>query len=139
MRVQIVTPDASFFDGDADSAVLPGWDGELGVLPGHAPLIARLGHGVARVQATGGQQVRIAVYGGFVKVQDDLVTVLAGGAAKPPEAPDEAAARAALEAARRRLDEVRAQGKTAAAQLPEAEEGVRRAQTFLRLVARKGA
>ncbi|MBX3465791.1 MAG: ATP synthase F1 subunit epsilon [Planctomycetes bacterium] len=139
MRVQIVTPDASFFDGEADSTVLPGWDGEMGVLPGHAPLIARLGHGVARVQAKGGQQVRIAVYGGFVKIQADLVTVLAGGAAKAPEAPDEAAARKALEAARKRLDEVRAQGKAGAAQLPEAEEGVRRAQTFLRLVARASA
>ncbi len=139
MRVQIVTPDASFFDGQAASAILPAWDGEMGVLPGHAPLIARLGHGVARVQPEGGAApVQIAVYGGFVKIQGDLVTVLAGGAAKKPEAPNEADAAKALDAARRRLDEVRAMGKQGAAQLGEAEEGVRRAQTFLRLL-KKGA
>lgn len=139
MRVQIVTPDASFFDGEAASVVLPAWDGEMGILPGHAPLIARLGHGVARVQpAGGGDPVRIAVYGGFVKVQNDLVTVLAGGAAKKAEGASVVDATKALEAAQRRLDEVRAKGKEGAAQLPEAEEGVRRAQTYLRLV-KKGA
>lgn len=136
MRVQIVTPDAAFFDGQAASAVLPAWNGELGVLPGHAPLIARLGHGVARVRPEGAAaaEVRIAVYGGFVKIQGDLVTVLAGGAAKRPETANEAEAGGALAAAQRRLDEVRALGKQGAAQLTEAEEGVRRAQTFLRLV-----
>jgi F-type H+-transporting ATPase subunit epsilon len=138
VRVVVVTPDASFFDGQARSAVLPGWDGELGFLPGHAPLIARLGHGVARVQPETGETVRIAVYGGFVKVQDDVVTVLAGGAAKPSDKTSEADAQKAVDAAQKRLDEVRAQGKTALAQLPEAEEGLRRAKTYLKLM-RKGA
>jgi F-type H+-transporting ATPase subunit epsilon len=137
MRVQVVTPDASFFDGPAKSAVLPAWDGELGILPGHAPLIARLGHGVARVEPEAGDAVRIAVYGGFVKIQDDVVTVLAGGAQKAPDAPNEADAKAKLDAAQKRLDEVRAQGKPALAQLPEAEEGVRRARTWQRLVSKK--
>jgi F-type H+-transporting ATPase subunit epsilon len=139
VRVQIVTPDASFFDGQARSAVLPAWDGELGVLPGHAPLIARLGHGVARVTPETGEPVRIAVYGGFVKIQDDLVTVLAGGAAKQTAAANEADAKKALADAEKRLDEVRAQGKAGLATLPEAEEKVRRARTWLRLVAKKGA
>jgi F-type H+-transporting ATPase subunit epsilon len=134
VRVVVVTPDASFFDGQARSAVLPGWDGEIGFLPGHAPLIAKLGHGVARVTPETGDPVRIAVYGGFVKVQDDVVTVLAGGAAKATDKSTEADAQKAVDAAQKRLDEVKAQGKAAIAQLPEAEEGLRRAKTFLKLL-----
>jgi F-type H+-transporting ATPase subunit epsilon len=136
VRVQVVTPDASFFDGQARTAVLPAWDGELGILPGHAPLISRLGHGVARVTPEAGAEVRIAVYGGFVKVQGDLVTVLAGGAQKLGDKDTPEGARARLAEAQKRLDEVRAQGKAGAAQLPEAEEGVRRARAFLRLASR---
>lgn len=135
MRVAVVTPDASFFDGEASAAVVPAWDGELGILPGHAPLIARLGHGVARVTAAQGQpQVRIAVYGGFVKVQDDLVTVLAGGAAKLPEKPSAEEASKAVEKAEARAKDVRKKGKAGLAELPDAEEQVRRARAFLQLV-----
>lgn len=135
MRVQVVTPDSTFFDGEAASVVLPAWDGEVGILPGHAPLIARLGHGVARVEpAAGAAKTRIAVYGGFVKVQGDLVTVLAGGAAKVPDAPKPDDARKALAMAEKRLADTKAKGKAGAAELPDAEEQVRRAQTFLKLL-----
>lgn len=135
MRVQIVTPDNAFFDGEAAAVVVPAWDGEMGILPGHAPLIARLGHGVARVDATGdGGKVRVAVYGGFLKVQDDLVTVLAGGAAKRPEGAKVEEATKALEKAEARLKDVRAKGKAALAQLPEAEEAVRRARAYVDLL-----
>ncbi len=136
MRVQIVTPDNAYFDGEATRVVVPAWDGELGVLPGHAPLIARLGHGVARVDAAGGQgKVLVAIYGGFLKVQDDVVTVLAGGAAKKPDNAKVDDAAKAVEKAQARLDEVRQKGKTGLAQLPDAEEQVRRARAFAQLVA----
>lgn len=135
MRVAVVTPDASFFDGEASAVVVPAWDGELGILPGHAPLIARLGHGVARVEAAQGQpKVRIAVYGGFVKVQDDLVTVLAGGAAKQPDKASVEEASKAVEKAEARAKEVRQKGKAGLAELPDAEEQVRRARAYLQLV-----
>jgi F-type H+-transporting ATPase subunit epsilon len=142
MRVQIVTPDASFFDGEAGLVVLPGASGEFGVLPGHAPLISALGHGIARVldKVDGKVLSQVAIYGGFAKAQsptgkgkDLLVTVLAGGAAAKPDAPD-------LEAARKAVDETRAEvrklreEKAAKADFDAAEERFKRAQTFLTLV-----
>ncbi|HZU99945.1 MAG TPA: ATP synthase F1 subunit epsilon [Planctomycetota bacterium] len=88
----VVTPDKTYFEGEAEHVVVPAWDGELAVYTKHAPLIARLGHGVLRVHpAAGGAPVRIAIYGGFLKVQDDDVTVLASGADESP-APEKASA-----------------------------------------------
>ncbi|MGE0711220.1 MAG: ATP synthase F1 subunit epsilon [Planctomycetota bacterium] len=132
MQVKVVTPDASYFDGEAEAVFLPAWDGEIGVLPRHAPLIARLGHGVARVTTKGEQSVRVAVYGGFVKVQDDVVTVLAGGAAKPQG--DKAAAQKALDAAQGELTKAREAGLPAA-EVAGLEERVRRARAFVQLLA----
>ncbi len=132
MQVTLVTPDASFFDGKAEQVTLKAWDGEVGILPGHAPLIARLGHGVAKV-FDGTTTHRIAVYGGFLKVQDDHVTVLAGGAALPAGG-DPAAAKSELGAAEAALAE--AVGKQAAgAELTEVEERVRRARAYNELLA----
>ncbi len=125
MQVTIVTPDASFYDGKAEQVALAAWDGEIGILPGHAPLIARLGHGVARV-FDGAKTHRIGVYGGFVKVQDDQVTVLAGGAALPEG--DPAAAKKELDEAQQAVAE--AVGKAASGpELAEVEERLRRART----------
>src|SRR4051812_43730107 len=105
LRCKIVTPDKAFFEGEAEHIVVPAWDGELAIFPLHAPLIARLGHGVVRIHpAGGGAAVRLALYGGFLKVQDDDVTVLAGGA---DEAPEPAKALADLEAAKKKLEAMR--------------------------------
>ena len=130
MRVSVVTPDQSYFDGEAQGVTLQAIDGEIGILPRHAPLIARLGHGVARI-ATTGKTERIAVYGGFVKVQDDVVNVLAGGADTGQDV-SAADAQQAIEEATQRLAQVREAGDKAS--LPEAEEQVRRAQTLHKLV-----
>ena len=102
LRCRVVTPDKALFEGEAEHVVVPAWDGEMAVYQQHAPLIARLGHGVLRAHpATGGAPTRIALYGGFLKVQDDDVTVLAGGADEAPKA-DKAAAD--LETARKNVD-----------------------------------
>lgn len=102
LRCKVVTPDKAFFEGEAEHVVCPAWDGELAVYPKHAPLIARLGHGVLRIHPTGGAQpVRVALYGGFLKVQGDEVTILAGGA---DEAPKPEKATADLETARKNLE-----------------------------------
>lgn len=130
MRVSVVTPDQSYFDGEAQGVTLQAIDGEIGILPRHAPLIARLGHGVARI-ATTGKTERIAVYGGFVKVQDDVVNVLAGGADTGQDV-SAADAQKAIDEATQRLAQVREAGDKAS--LPEAEEQVRRAQTLHKLV-----
>ena len=134
MRVSVVTPDSTFFEGEAGFVVLPSLDGEIGVLPKHAPMIARLGHGVAKVKPSleSGEETKIAIYGGFCKVQDDVVSVLASGAAKA-DGTTKDQAQQAVTAAHDALAKLKAAGTKGSA-LAEAEEQVLRAQAFLALL-----
>ena len=75
VRVVVVTPEKAAFEGDAEFVVLPMYDGELGVLPGRAPLIGRLGAGELRL-TTGAAATRFYVEPGFAQVRADVVTVL---------------------------------------------------------------
>lgn len=75
IRCVVVTPERTEIDKQAEFVALPMFDGELGVLPGRAPLIGRLGYGVLRLQTTAGPQ-RFFVDGGFAQVEDDVVNVL---------------------------------------------------------------
>ncbi len=75
LRVAVISPERTVFEGDATMVVVPAWDGELGVLRGHAPMLALLGEGEMRVQSDGGEQ-RFRVRGGFLQVADDVVTIL---------------------------------------------------------------
>ena len=61
--------------------VAPAWDGEVGVLKGHAPMLILLGNGSLRVK-NGGSEERFEVSGGFMQVADDVVTVLSESAGK---------------------------------------------------------
>jgi F-type H+-transporting ATPase subunit epsilon len=75
VRCIVVTPEATVLDTPADFVALPLFDGEAGILPGRAPLIGRLGYGELRVRI--GQAVRsYYVDGGFVQVNEDVVSVL---------------------------------------------------------------
>jgi F-type H+-transporting ATPase subunit epsilon len=71
----VVTPERTWLDELVDSVVLPAYDGEIGILHGHTPLIARLGYGELRTK-TGESVQRYFVDGGFAQVRDDVVTVL---------------------------------------------------------------
>lgn len=74
----ITSPEGLIFEGEAKSVVVPAADGELGVLPRHAPLVGMLGAGEVRVEpASGGQKIRFFLDGGFIQVLKDRVTVLA--------------------------------------------------------------
>lgn len=75
LRVVVISPERTIYQGDADAVVAPAWDGELGILRGHAPLMALLGTGEIRV-SRGGETERFNVSGGFLQVVDDVVTVL---------------------------------------------------------------
>jgi F-type H+-transporting ATPase subunit epsilon len=97
LRCAVVTPEKTLFEETVDFVALPLYDGELGVLPGRAPLIGRLGYGELRTK-TGPVEHRYFVDGGFVQVRDDVVTVLTSRAL-PAEAIDTAAAARELEAA----------------------------------------
>src|SRR5919204_863051 len=71
----VVTPERAVVDEPAEFVALPMYDGELGVLPGRAPLIGRLGVGELRLQQHGAAK-RFFVDGGFVQVRADTVSVL---------------------------------------------------------------
>ena len=76
-RIQcvVVTPERTLFDELVENVILPLLDGELGVLPGHSPLLGRLGYGELRTGAVGGAS-RYFIDGGFAQVRDNVVTVL---------------------------------------------------------------
>ena len=79
IRCTVVSPERPLFEGGADKVVVPGTKGEIGVLPRHAPLIAKLEPGVIRVHAPaseGGRTMKMAVSGGFVQVVGNVVTLL---------------------------------------------------------------
>ena len=75
LQVVIISPERTIFEGTADSVVAPAWDGEVGILRGHAPLMALLGSGDLRVWQAGKVE-HFHVEGGFLQVVDDVVTVL---------------------------------------------------------------
>jgi len=77
MGVRVVSPEKTVFQGQARSLVAPAWDGQVGVLPGHAPYLALLGSGVLRIQSETGGEERFHVAGGVLKVEANSVTVLA--------------------------------------------------------------
>jgi len=85
LRVTVITPARTVLEQDAVSVVLPAFDGEWGILPGHAPLMALLGCGRLTVADGEGKRERIAIRGGFLQVSSDVVTVLTAEAAAPDE------------------------------------------------------
>ncbi len=84
IKVEIVSQDRPVFEGEADIVVAPGVEGELGILPHHAPLLTTLRPGVLRVRS-GGREELIAVSGGVLEVRPDIITVLADAAERAEE------------------------------------------------------
>ena len=75
LRVVVVTPEQTALDTTADFVALPLFDGELGVAPGHAPMIGRLGYGELRIGHLPDSQ-SYYIDGGFVQVADNVVSIL---------------------------------------------------------------
>jgi F-type H+-transporting ATPase subunit epsilon len=76
LKLEIVTPERLAYSDEVDSVVVPGADGELGILPHHAPLVATLGVGELRIRK-GGLEESFAIVGGFLQVRPDKVVVMA--------------------------------------------------------------
>ncbi|MGK2849960.1 MAG: F0F1 ATP synthase subunit epsilon [Candidatus Limnocylindrales bacterium] len=76
LHLEIVTPERLAYSEDVDSVTLPGVEGELGVLPGHAPLVSMLGVGELRIKR-GGSEESFAIVGGFLQVRPDKIVVMA--------------------------------------------------------------
>jgi F-type H+-transporting ATPase subunit epsilon len=103
IHVDVVSAEESIFSGEARFVALPGEVGELGILPGHTPLITRIKPGAVRIElaeanAAGNKEEFIFVAGGILEVQPKRVTVLADTAIRGKDL-DEAKANAALKAA----------------------------------------
>ena len=76
IQLEIVTPERLVYDDEVDSVNVPGIEGELGILPHHAPLLSILGFGELRIRK-GGAEESFAIVGGFVQVRPDKVVVMA--------------------------------------------------------------
>jgi F-type H+-transporting ATPase subunit epsilon len=74
LKVSVISPEAVLFQGETDSIVAPAYDGEIGILTGHAPLMALLGEGVLRLGI--GSGTRFNVSGGFMQVLNNDVRVV---------------------------------------------------------------
>jgi F-type H+-transporting ATPase subunit epsilon len=74
IKVSVISPEAVLYEGDTDSIVAPAFDGEVGILTGHAPMMTLLGKGVLRLGGQGGQQFNVD--GGFLQVADNIVRVV---------------------------------------------------------------
>ena len=79
IRCEIVSQDRMVYEGDVDIVVLPGTDGEMGILPHHAPLLTTLKFGLIKVRIKNEEQV-FTVAGGVAEIQPTIVTVLADAA-----------------------------------------------------------
>ena len=96
LQLEVVTPQRRVVAESVDAVTVPGLGGELGILPGHTPLISQLQTGVLSFSQGGGAH-QLHVSGGFVEVKDDRVSVLAEVAERPEE----------IDAARARLQRER--------------------------------
>ena len=103
IRLDIVTAEREVYAGDVDVVIAPGVEGQLGILPHHAPLMTTLQAGELRVRK-GGEEVSMAISGGFLEVRPDKVVVLADTAERAEEI-DVARAEEAKQRARERLSE----------------------------------
>jgi len=102
IRCEIVSQDRLVFEGDAEIVIVPGSLGEMGIMPGHAPLLSTLELGVIRVKKDDLEEV-FTVTGGFIEVQPDIVTIMAD-AAENVEEIDVRRAEEAMERASRLLE-----------------------------------
>lgn len=124
LTVRVIAPDKTVWDSAAEEVILPSTTGQLGILPGHAPLLTALDTGVMRVRSSK-DWVAIALMGGFAEVESDEVTILVNGAERG-DAIDREAARTAYSEAESRLNQVRGNGSRQ--EQIQAERNLRRAR-----------
>jgi F-type H+-transporting ATPase subunit epsilon len=74
LKVSVISPEASLYEGDADSVIVPAYDGEIGILSGHAPLMTLLGKGELRISGAASRKFKIE--GGFLQVVNNQVRVV---------------------------------------------------------------
>ena len=129
-RLEIVTAERVVFSEDVDAVIAPGIEGQLGILPHHAPLMTTLMPGELLVRK-GGEEFSLAITGGFVEVRPDRIIVLADAAERVEEIDI-----ARAEEAKRRAEE-RLKAPTSEVDLLRAEAALRRSLMRLDVAARR--
>ena len=130
MRLEIITAEREVYADDVDGVVAPGVEGQLGILPHHAPLMTALQPGEILIRKDG-EPSYLAVSGGFMEVMANRVTILAE-ACEYSEEINEERAQAAMERAQERLS-----SRSTEAELAEALGSLRRAQIRLNIARRR--
>lgn len=130
-RLEIVTAEKLIYSEDVDMVVAPGVDGYLGILPRHTPLMTMLNPGELRIKK-GGEEVSMAITGGFLEVRPDKVVILADAAERAEEIDI-----ARAEAARKRAEERLAGKAPQAADLARAQASLMRALIRLRVAEKR--
>ena len=131
LQLEIVTPEKLAYQDEVDSVVLPGSEGELGILPHHAPLVSTLGAGELRLRK-GGQEESFAIVGGFLQVLPDKVVVMAETADMASEIDLEKA-----QEARRKAEEALESGFVEGADLAAARASLQAALIRIRVAERR--
>lgn len=132
LEVDIVTAEGRIFTGETDTVTAPGSDGQLTILPSHAPLITSLDHGDLKYMDNGTEN-HIALLGGFMEVNSNRVTVLANAAEAEGDI-DETRAEEAVQRAQRRLAE-----RTEDIDIERALTSLRRARVRLNVARRRSS
>ena len=130
MKLEIVTGEGLVYTGEVEVLVAPGIEGELGILPHHAPLLTMLQPGEIRIVVEG-QEEYMVISGGFLEVLANTVTILADTAERADEI-DEERAQEAVQRAQERLT-----GQLAAQDLERALASIRRAQARVQVARRR--
>ncbi len=118
LNVRVITPDKTVWDDQVDEVILPSTTGQLGILTGHAPLLSALDVGVMRVRP-GKDWKSIAVMGGFVEVENNVVKVLVNSAELGDNI-DQQTARNEYESAQQKLEQVSPDNRQAEIQAQQA-------------------
>ena len=129
LKLEIVTQERRVYSADdVEMVVAPGSEGEMGILPRHAPLITSLQEGVMRVKRAAGREEVLAIHGGFMEVLPDQVTVLADAAERAEEID-----LARAEEARQRAEELMKQRREDKVDYVRVETALRRSLVRLKI------
>ena len=131
MNLEIITAERSVYSGEVDMVIAPGLDGQLGILPKHAPLMTVLKPGELTVKKSGEEDMYVAVSGGFMEVIGNRVSVLADACERSDEI-DETRAEQAMQRAQERLAQ-----RGSDMELERAMSSLQRAQIRVNLVRRR--
>ena len=131
LHLEIVTPERLAYSDDVDMVLVPGIDGELGVLPHHTPLVSLLGVGELKIRK-GGDEESFAIVGGFLQVRPDKVVVMAETASLASDIDLEKA-----QEARREAERALAAGYHEGADLSSARAALQQALLHVRVAERR--